>query len=219
VQQQGGADLPDFKKEEPVSRLVAVSDAGPSQQPPPLIFSDGEAERLQLEDQVRQLARAELRRMAALRGLTLPAAPAKAAKKNSAPATPAELAFTEEQFVPFDLEYNNYATVVYSARYTPAAPAAPALVASSAATPAAARSWVITVVARQAEQLQKIYSTLSDPRDLSLYPEVRLVDVVDPEGYGHFQLLFRERTREGISWLLARPGGYEMQTVFETAER
>ena len=231
VQAQGGHDLPDFKIEEPVARQVAVSDAGSSGEPAELIFVCTEQERQQLEEQARELARAELQRVAAQRGLKLPA-PAKAAEeklpasmaKKHAVAKAPELPLTDEQFIPFDLEYNNYATVVFSARYTPESETAAAASAGAApATPTAVargRSWVVTVVARQDEnKLVKLYSAVSDPRELDLYPEVRLVDAVDPEGYGHFQLLFREKKRDGVSWLLGRATGYELQTVFETAER
>jgi hypothetical protein len=42
---------------------------------------------------------------------------------------------------------------------------------------------------------------------------------VDPDGYGRHVLLLREKKREGVSWLLGRVTGYELQTLFETAER
>jgi hypothetical protein len=259
VQEQSGRDLPDFKREEPVSRQVAVSDAGRSEAQS-LIFVCREEERKQMEAQARELAQAELRRLAPLRGLTLPQ-PKAAAKtpvakgKKKAPVVeekPPELALTDEQMVPYELDYSNYATVVYSARYVPEAgagamgiavlpaagaggnaalPAAGAM--GNAALPAAdamgnatlpvagaGKSWVVTVVARQAEdKLVKLYSAVSDPRELDLYPEVRLVDAVDPDGYGHYGLLFREQKRDGVSWLLGRPTGYELQTLMETAAR
>jgi hypothetical protein len=242
VQQQGGRDLPDFKVEEPIARQVAVSDAGPSGEPAELIFICTEQERQQLEVKARELAEAELRRLAGQRGLKLadeqpvatatakaPASRSAAARVNvkkhpAAEAKPAELPLTDEQFVPYDLDYNNYATVVYSARYAPESETAAAASAGAApASPTAVargRSWVVTVVARQDEdKLVKLYSAVSDPRELDLYPEVRLVDAVDPEGYGRFQLLFREKKHDGVSWLLGRATGYELQTVFETAER
>jgi len=227
VQEQGGRDLPDFKKEEPVSRQVAVSDAGASPETPTLIYVCREEERTQLESEARELARAELRRLSAWRGLTLPAAKPAATEivssakgkagtraKSPAAAVP-ELKLTEEQFVPYDLDYNNYATVVYSARY---APEGAADVSASSGKP---KSWLVTVIAREDEgyKLVKLYSAVSNPRELDLYPEVRLVDVVDPEGYGHYGMLLREQKREGVSWLLGRPTGYELQTVFETAAR
>ncbi len=216
------ADLPDFKKEEPVLRQVAVSDAGPSEVPT-LIYVGPQQERQQMEESARELARAELRRLAAQRGLGLPEAPApKSAAQTRKPAakavTPPPLAFEDEQFVPYDLDYNNYATVVFSARYAPQAAAGPD--AGSPGAGAREKSWVVTVVARQDEdKLVKLYSAVSDPRELDLYPEVRLVDAVDPDGYGRYALLFREQKRDGASWLLGRVTGYELQTLFETAER
>jgi hypothetical protein len=56
-------------------------------------------------------------------------------------------------------------------------------------------------------------------RELDLYPELRLVDAVDPDGYGRYALLFREQKRDGASWLLGRMTGYELQPLFETAVR
>jgi len=229
VQEQSGSDLPDFKKEEPVSRQVAISDAGSSESQS-LIYVCREEERKQIEESARELAQAELQRMAAQRGIALPApakasAPVKAvpskalaAKKGAAAKVPAAAAinFEEEQFVPYDMGYNNYATVVFSGRYAPQGP-------PSAGTPgdsAKAKSWVVTVVARQDEgKLVKLYSTVSDPRELDLYPEVRLVDALDPDGYGRAALLFREQKRDGVSWLVGRVTGYELQTIFETPSR
>jgi hypothetical protein len=81
-------------------------------------------------------------------------------------------------------------------------------------------SWVVLIVARQdGEKLTKLYSAVSDPRELELYPEMRLVDAVDPDGNGRYALLIREQKRDGVSWLLGRVTGYELQTVFETATR
>jgi len=220
VQEQSGRDLPDFKLEEPVSRQVAVSDAGVSLEPQPLIYTCPPEERDKLEAQAREMALGELHRIGAQRGLpaaksveTKPAAKSATGKTKTAAKKDAgaEWKPAEEQFVPFDLEYNNYATVVYSARYTPPA-------SETGATKS--KSWVVTVIGREDEgKLVKLYSAVSDPRELGLYPEVRLVDTVDPDGYGRFALLFREKKRDGVSWLLGRVNGYGLQTVFETAER
>jgi len=65
----------------------------------------------------------------------------------------------------------------------------------------------------------KLYGTVSDPRALSFYPELWLVDAVDPDGYGRYALLFREQKRDGVSWLLARASGFGLETLFETPER
>jgi len=216
VEAQGGRDLPDFKKEEPISRQIAVSDAG-SSEVQPLIYLCSEGERQQIETSARDLAQAELRRVGVQRGLTLAGSPTKSAtvssrkKATAAAAKPPALPLTDEQFVPYDLDYNNYATVVYSARYAPE---------GAQNVNSKGKGWVVTVVARQDEgKLLKLYSAVSDPRELDLYPEVRLVDAVDPDGYGRMALLFREQKRDGVSWLIGRPTGYELQTVFKTPSR
>ena len=283
VEEQSGGDLPEFDAKaqphtrgaEAVSRQVAVSDAGQSE-PQDLSFACPPEKREQMEAQARELARFELREVAAKRGLALgeaepiegKTASAKSgthpslARRNRADRKPQAvpaLVAEEEQFAPYDLDYSDYATVVYSARYRPEAatggsaandtapaggagsgnaslPAGGAL-ADNASLPAAgvtagnaalsavgasagALAWVVTVIARQdGDKLVKLYSAVSDPRELDLYPEVRLVDAVDPDGYGRYGLLFREQKRDGVSWLLGRVSGYEMQTLFETAER
>jgi hypothetical protein len=221
VQVQSGRDLPDFKKEEPVSRQVAISDAGPSEAQP-LIYVCPEQERRQIEVSARALAQAELRRLATQRGIALAAAAkvSVASRKAAAAKTPAlpELKFEDEQFIPYDLDYTNYATVVFSARYVPQSSASN--VPSAGTQSAKPKSWVVTVVARQTEgKMVKLYSAVSDPRELDLYPEVRLVDALDPDGYGRAALLFREQKRDGVSWLLGRVTGYEMQPILETPSR
>jgi hypothetical protein len=278
VQAQGGRDLPDLKLEEPVTRQVAVSDAGPasSSYEQELVYVCPEPERQQLEAEARELAQQELRRLAQHRGLTLPEGLAEGpASKNSAGSAgagaktvaaktsttgtsatktstagtkkpAAALSFEDEQFVPYDLDYNNYAVVFYSARYAAsggsganglsagelsasgskaAGSNAGAATGQAAAAVAPAgspgRSWVVTVIGRVDSdgKLIKLYSAVSDPRELDLYPEVRLVDAVDPDGYGRHALLLREKKRDGVSWLLGRVTGYELQTLFETAAR
>ena len=237
VQEQGGRDLPDFKKEEPVTRQVAISDASPSEVQP-LIYVSNETERTKLEELARELARAELRRMAAQRGLTMPGAgnmtagarekasrqPEKAGRdvghQIRAKVGTQAVTFKEEQFVPYDLDYSNRATVVFSGRYVPEAATGTGEASSGASGGNQGRSWVVTVVAKQEEdKLVKLYSSVSDPRELDLYPEVLLVDALDPDGYGRSALLFREKKRDGVSWLLGRPTGYELQTLVETASR
>lgn len=223
VQEQSGRDLPDLKLEEPVARQVAVSDAGPAgrTEGQDLIYVCPEPERQQMEALARELARVELRRLAAPRGLVLPApdAAASAGSRTKRSAVDAKktkpLDLKDEQFVPYDLDYNNYATVFYSARYSAEAEG------SGGAAAVKGKSWVVTVIARPDSdgKLIKLYGAVSDPRELDLYPEVRLVDAVDPDGYGRHALLLREKKRDGVSWLLGRVTGYEMQTLFETASR
>jgi hypothetical protein len=53
----------------------------------------------------------------------------------------------------------------------------------------------------------------------AISPMAGAQDAVDPDGYGRYALLFREQKRDGVSWLLGRVSGYELQTLFETAAR
>ena len=227
-QEQSGRDLPGpanppgGKDPGPVQRQVAVSDAVPSP-PRELLFSWDEPQRLRMESAARELARSELLRVGPARGLSVAAAPAQSPAKAAAQSpTHFPTQFEDEQFVPYDFDYQDYATVVFSARYRSSA-SGTASVAGTAGAPAAPgreQSWVVTIIARQdGDKLVKLYSAVSNPRELDLYPEMRLVDTVDPDGYGRFALLFREQKREGVSWLLGRVTGYELQTIFETAAR
>jgi hypothetical protein len=223
VQEQSGPDLPEMQtkqgaaaeKEEAVTRQVAVSDAGPSEEQP-LTYIGREQEREQMEASARELARAELRAVAGQRGMMASTA-VPGRKTAAAKAALPELKLAEEQFVAYDLDYNDYATVVYSARYTPAQSDT---ASQSVVQRELQHGWVVTVVARQDEgKLVKLYSAVSDPRQMDIHPEVRLVDAVDPNGYGSYVLLFREQRRDGVSWLLEKPNGYGLQSVFETRTR
>ena len=152
---------------EPMARQVAVSDAGTSE-PQDVTFACRAEQRQQMEAEARELAEVELRKAAPMRGLALPeadtakvvttgsaktkaaaASKAKTAASGTQPApsaagVPAALTFDDEQFVPYDLDYNDYATVVFSGRYRPSAEN---------------QSWVVTVIARQdGDKLVKLYS-------------------------------------------------------------
>ena len=221
-QEQSGGDLPemtvskdkDVVAQDAVLRQVAVSDAAPSPEQPSLLYACHPGECDQLQSQARALAQEELRKLASQRGVAVPTTLKAKTGKTSKTAEQAAIQFADEQFVPYDLDFVGRATVVYSARYRPPTTGHPA-------SGAGERSWVVSVVAVQEDdgKLRKLFSAVSDPRDLDLYPETRLVDAVDPEGYGRTALLFREKKRDGVSWLLGRVNGYEMTTVFETPSR
>ena len=69
VQEQSGRDLPVHQKRGAGERQVAVSDAGPSE-PRPVIYLCPEEMRQQMETSARELAQAELCRVAPQRGIT-----------------------------------------------------------------------------------------------------------------------------------------------------
>lgn len=194
---------------EAVRREVAISDAGKALPPPELLFHCSQEERETIRQRAQQLAVAELKQVAAARGIPV--------EKLGPPG--------EEDFRALNLKHNDlehsqledseYATVVYSARFTPA----------SALRGQASPGWVVTVIARYegsnygGQALTRLYAAISDPRELELYPEVRPVDLVDAEGQGRYLLLLREQSAGGVRWRLGRITPYELQTVFATAER
>jgi hypothetical protein len=244
-----GTGEPSARGPAPMARQVAVSDAGTSEPQDVIFVcrqeqrQQMEAEARELaESELRRMASrrglalpdalksdsgraGDARTGSAKAGATkaktpagLKAKPGASAAKpaSTAASTPEALTFEDEQFVPYDLDYNDYATVVFSGRYRPGASGAQ----DNAALLAAGAGWVITVIAKQdGDKLVKLYSAVSDPKELDLYPELRLVDAVDPDGYGRYALVFREQKRDGVRWLLGRVTGYELQTLFETAER
>jgi len=188
---QGNGD--EFRAGEVVTRRVAVSDAGTERLAPALLFLCSAEEKETMRQQAQRLAMSELKQVAAARDIPV--------EKLGPP--------TEEDFRAYRLEQNEYATVVYSARFTLAEAAA-----------RRERSWVVTVIVRaEGAQFARLYAAISDPHELELYPEVQPVDLVDGEGLGHYLLLLRESGAGGVRWRLGRITGYEMQTVFMTAER
>ena len=192
--------------------MVAVSDATPAvgDASPEISFHGPPEEQARLEHLAREMADAELRRVAALRGVP-------AGEKSAA------LAATGEQTELYNLDHSNYAVVVYSARYQTPASVKAATVAteekSQAAASGPARGWLVTVVARQNAEgkLTRLYGAVSDPREMDLYPEIRPVGMVDAEGYGRHSLLLRQQRRETVGWMLGRVSGYQMETIFETS--
>jgi hypothetical protein len=182
-----------------VPREVAISDAGKALPPADLLFHCSPEERETLHRQAQQLARAELKQVATARGIPV---------DSLGPPS-------EEDFRAYRLEDGDYATVVYSARFATA----------KALSAQYSTGWVVAVVARydgahdDGRAMTLLYAAISDPRELEHYPEVRPVDLVDAEGQGHYLLLLRETGAGGIRWRLGRLTGYELQTVFATAER
>ncbi len=193
AEENGRSNGDTFHAGEVVTRQVAVSDSGNKRAPTELLFHCSAVQEETMRLQARQLALAELKQVAAARGIQ--------EEKLGPPA--------EEDFHAYQLERNEYTTVVYSARFAPAQ-----------GTTQQQRGWVVTVIVRaEGVEFTRIFAAVSDPRELDLYPEIHPVDLVDAEGLGHYLLLLRETAESGIGWRLGRITGFEMQTVFATAER
>jgi hypothetical protein len=81
--------------------------------------------------------------------------------------------------------------------------------------------YFVTVVARvdMYGETRLLFSPVTDSTRLDAYPRMELIDVVDAEGSGTGQLLFRRISDTGYSFALYRIGLDKLWPLFEGAER
>ena len=141
----------------------------------------------------------------------------------------------------FDLDSLNEPELVLTARAGEAAPApaasspqarrrgkaATAPSASSQTAPASSQTapnggeFYVTVVARQDYNgdLHSIFSMITDDHHLDVYPRLQLIDAVDADGNGRGELLFRQITDQGRSFIIYRVGGDQLSTLYDSTAR
>jgi len=189
-------------------RLVAVSDASlPQRRPYGFPWIRDEEERLTRE--ITEMAQAELARsLPPQAAKPAPAKPAPGARRATTP-KPAPLPALEGvRSRAFDLNNDNNAEVVLTARHTAAATAT-----------VAARNYYVTVVAAVAigGELRRLLASVTDEQRLDSVPRLELIDAVDAEGNGDGELLFRRVGRTQQSYELVRVGMDRLWTLFEGA--
>ncbi len=64
--------------------------------------------------------------------------------------------------------------------------------------------------------LHKIYSGITDKFHLDVTPRLDLVDVVDADGDGRGDLLFRETTDAGKGWMIYRVTADKLWKMFDS---
>jgi hypothetical protein len=209
---------------EPIQLVPAISDAGgPDPRPYKFYWKSGEEE--ERRNQMLALAADEVRAYAnALAKNRIPAnppAPAKppatkppaAAKATTpghkAPAKPAPPVFESIQFRAFDVWANSQPVMILSAEsHFPPVP--------RAAT--APEQYSITLVARTDiyGNLRKLYSGVTDKFHLDVTPRLELIDVVDADGDGRGELLFRETTDAGSGYVIYRASADKLGKMFDS---
>jgi len=123
----------------------------------------------------------------------------------------------------FDVDYNNSPDIVLtaSAAHT-AQPAIPARRPAPAAvgTNSAATTYWVTVVAREDlnGDLRKLKVWVTDNKHLDAFPRVQLIDAVDADGDGRGELLFREISDVGRSYVIYRVTPDYLTSLFNSAE-
>jgi hypothetical protein len=143
------------------------------------------------------------------------------ARKNGGP-TPGKVEITD--FRAFDLAYNNEPEVIFTARVLPAAPPAVRKSGAKATAPLPAVptgfEYYVTLVATEDiyNQLQKMFSSVTDNKHLDAFPRYELVDAVDADGNKNGDLLFRRVTDISSSFVLYRVIGTRLEELLSVPE-
>jgi hypothetical protein len=202
----------------PVQLLPAISDAGgPDPKPYKFFWKTGEEE--ERRNQMLELAKDEVRAYAIALARNQISAKPPAAKAATAarkpPAKPVQPVLENVQFHAFDVWANNQVVMILSAdAHIPAAPGPPAPGASTAAP----EQYSITLVARTDiyGNLRKLYSGVTDKFHLDVTPRLELIDVVDADGDGRGELLFRETTDAGSGYIIYRAAADKLWKMFDS---
>jgi len=195
----------------PVQLVPAISDAGgPEPKSYKFFWKTGEEE--ERRNQMLALAGAEVQAyVKALARNQIPAnPPAKAAPAHhNAPAKPIAPVLENVQFRAFDVWTNNQIVMILTAEaHFPPAPGATE----------APEQYSITLVTRTDiyGELRKLYSGVTDKFHLDVTPRMELIDVVDADGDGRGELLFRETTDAGKGYVIYRAGADKLFKMFDS---
>jgi hypothetical protein len=195
----------------PVKLVPAISDAGgPEPKSYKFFWKTGEED--ERRNQMLALAGAEIQAyVKALARNQIPAnPPAKAAPaRHKAPAKPIQPVLENVQFRAFDVWTNNQIVMILTAEaHFPPAPGATA----------APEQYSITLVTRTDiyGDLRKLYSGVTDKFHLDVTPRMELIDVVDADGDGRGDLLFRETTDAGKGYVIYRAGADKLFKMFDS---
>jgi hypothetical protein len=195
-----------------VQTFTAISDAhGPD--PRPYTYDLKPAEEAIYRTKMLELASTLVKVSAAASATehpsTLPAKPAPNSRKSASAKSskPAKLEFESVNLRIFDLSSSNEPVLVLSAR-TPLPPAA----AAGAQLPQE-----ITLIARTnlEGELQKVFFAQTDSRHLDVSPRMELIDVVDADGDGRGELLFRQTSDAGSAYAIYRVAADQLWSLYQ----
>jgi len=202
---------------EPVQLVAAISDAGgPEPRSYKYFWKEGEED--DRRKQMLELAAKEVK--AYVNARAKGAIPAKgpvtksavAAKSGSAPRKPVvkqvEPEFENIQFQGFDLWTNNQPVMILSAEAS-LREGSPALAAGKYSITLAARTDIYG-------NLRKLYSGVTDKFHLDVTPQLELIDVVDADGDGRGELLFRETSDVGSGFVIYRATADTLWKMFDS---
>ena len=193
-----GPSVPDS-----VLEIPAISDAsGPEPRSYAFPLKPGEADqfRKKLLEQATQLVDAKIRQQSS--GEPVHRTTRVPAKSKSTAHTPAPT-FQNVKLRVFDLSSSNQALMVLEA---------------TAQVAGLAEPQQITIVARQDlyGDLHDALANITDQRHLDVIPRMDLIDVVDADGDGRGELLFRETSDEGRAYSIYRVIGDQLYQLYKS---
>ncbi len=198
---------------EPVQLVPAISDAaGPDPKSYKFFWKTGEEQERRDQmlalagDQVRAYARALVRNQIPAKPLATKA-PIAGRKSGAKPEQPV---FEKLQFQTYDVWVNNQPVLVLTAE-------AHFVPAPGAASGTADQTFSIALVAKTDiyGNLHKLYSGVTDKFHLDVTPRLELIDVVDVDGDGRGELLFRETTDAGSGYVIYRATADKLWKMFD----
>ena len=191
-----------------VQLIPAISDASPAQlRPFTFDWLKGEEEdrRKQMvalaKEQLRAYIEARAKNGAATAKNTTATKPAHAAAAHRAAVR--EPVLETVQMSAYDVWRSNQPVIVLTA--TAHMPPAPGGSAHSEYDSELQYSLVIVAYPDIYNNLHKLYASVTDKFHLDVTPRLELIDVVDADGDGYGELLFRETTDQSTGWAIYRP--------------
>jgi hypothetical protein len=203
-------------RQEPARLMPAISDSGgPDPQSYEFFWKEGEEN--ERRKQMVDLAAEEVRAYIAAREKgAIPAKPSvsKPAAKvgtgaHKSTAKPAQPLLENVQFHAFDVWRNSQPVMILSAE---------AHLSPTPGTDVTSELYNVTVAAKTDiyGNLRKLYSGVTDKFHLDVTPRLDLIDVVDADGDGRGELLFRETTDAGNGYVIYRATADKLWKLFDS---
>jgi hypothetical protein len=196
----------------PIRTVAAISDAGgPDPQTYQYFWKKGEEE--ERRGQMLALAENEIRAYAAAlvknQILAHPVTPKAGTSRRRVVTKQAEPVFENVQFRGFDVWTNNQPVLILSAE---------ARIPGATGVAATTEPYSIMLVARTDiyGNLRKLYSGVTDKYHLDVTPRLDLIDVVDADGDGRGELLFRETSDVGNGYMIYRATPDKLWKLFDS---
>jgi hypothetical protein len=196
----------------PVQMVAAISDAGgPDPQSYKFFWKTGEEDERRNQmlvaagDEVKAYATA----LAKNQILAHPVAPKATPGGHKAAAKQAQPVLENVQFRAFDVWLSGQPVLMLSAE---------AHIPGGVGAPASAEPYSVMLVARTDiyGSLRKLYSGVTDKFHLDVTPRLELIDVVDADGDGRGELLFRETSDAGKGYAIYRATPDKLWKMFDS---